>query len=174
MSAPLTRIETTRFGAVEVASDAIIQFPRGLYGLESARAYCLLPHQAGCCFQWLQAADVPATAMLVTDPFLFFGSYEIEIPDPAAALLQATDATEVAIYAPVTVSADRRELYANLLGPIVINPRAGVGMQLIQDGTRYSTRHPIGGREPSRTTEPQPAAGARERLPLRAAAGTSA
>jgi flagellar assembly factor FliW len=171
----VTRIETTRFGLVEVSEEAIIRFPRGLYGLEEARAYCLLSHDERGLFQWLQAADAPAIAMLVTDPFLFFPAYEIEIPDPAAEFLQAGAPSDVTIYTPITVSTDRQEFYANLLGPLVIHRRAGLGLQLIQDATRYSTRHRIGSREPSAITDARavPADSETQGLLARAAVGTS-
>jgi flagellar assembly factor FliW len=138
------KIDTTRFGLIEVPDETIIRFPRGLYGLEGARSYCLLKHDERGCFQWLQATDAPAIAMVVTDPFLFFAAYEVEIPDPAAELLQATVATDVTIYTSITVSPERHQIFANLLGPLVINQRAALGMQLIQDAARYGTRHLIG------------------------------
>jgi flagellar assembly factor FliW len=172
--AQLTRLETTRFGAIEVPEDAIIRFPRGLYGLEEARAYCLLSHDERGCFQWLQAADAPALAMLVTDPFLFFSNYEIEIPDPAADLLKAASVAQVTIYTPITISADRREIYANLLGPVVINRTAGLGLQVIQDARRYRTRHLIGGRAPAAVHGSRPGSEACERLVDRETAGAPA
>src|SRR5262245_44918991 len=126
-------IETTRFGQLELSDESRIHFPRGLYGLQSTRDYCLLKHGDGGIFQWLQSTDAPAIAMVVTDPFRFFPSYEVEIPTQAADLLQAHSIADVAIYTTVTVAADGQSIYANLLGPLVINPNARVGMQLIQD-----------------------------------------
>jgi len=138
------KIETTRFGLIELSDEAVIHFPRGLYGLEEARSYCLLKHDERGRFQWLQATDAPAIAMVVTDPFLFFPSYQVEIPDSDAELLQAHASSDVTIYTSITVSPERQQIYANLLGPLVINHRAAVGMQLIQDAARYGTRHLFG------------------------------
>src|SRR5262249_10544535 len=146
------QIETTRFGRLEVTEESIIQFPRGLYGLEKTRAYCLLAHDEAGCFRWLQSLEEPALAMLVTDPFQFFPEYEIEIADPSAELLQVTPPAEVATYVPVTLADGDRGLHANLLGPLVINHRAGLGIQVILDTARYTTRHVIGER-PSASVE---------------------
>jgi flagellar assembly factor FliW len=136
-------INTTRFGQLEVAEEACIHFPRGLYGLAATRDYCLLKHDDGGLFHWLQSTDEPAIAMVVTDPFRFFPSYEVEIPNQAADLLQARSITDVAIYTTVTVAEDGQSIHANLLGPLVINRTARLGMQLVQDGSRYTARHPI-------------------------------
>jgi flagellar assembly factor FliW len=137
------QIDTTRFGPIEIDERALIQFPRGLYGLEDSRAYCLLEHGSMGCFQWLQAADAPAIALVVTNPFQFFPEYQVEIPDPAAELIQATKSTEVAIYTTLTIVADERRVFTNLLGPIAVNHEAGLGLQIIQDATLYQTRHEL-------------------------------
>jgi len=101
------KIDTTRFGLIELPDEAVIHFPRGLYGLEKARSYCMLKHDEPGRFQWLQATDAPAIAMVVTDPFLFFPSYEVEIPDSDAELLQASASSDVTIY--TRAPADLRE-----------------------------------------------------------------
>jgi flagellar assembly factor FliW len=136
-------INTTRFGEIEVAEEARIHFPRGLYGLTGTHDYCLLKHDDGGLFHWLQSTEEPAVAMVVTDPFRFFPGYEVEIPGPAADLLRAKSITDVAIYTTITVAEDGRNISANLLGPLIINRAARLGLQLIQDGSRYTARHPI-------------------------------
>jgi hypothetical protein len=59
-------------------------------------------------------------------------------------MLQVTTPSEVATYVTVTLAENGRQLNANLLGPLLINLKAGLGAQLIQDSARYSTRHLIG------------------------------
>lgn len=141
------QIETTRFGRIDVPDEALIRFPRGLYGMTEQRDFCLLQHDEPGLFSWLQAARAPAIAMVVTSPFSYFPTYEVVIPDEAAELLQASASTDVAVYTSITVAPDRQEIYTNLLGPLLINHRARVGMQLILDSDQYSTRHRIGGRD---------------------------
>ena len=137
------QIDTTRFGPIEIDERALIRFPRGLYGLEDTHTYCLLKHGSLGCFQWLQAAGAPAIALVVTNPFQFFPNYQVEIPDPAAELLQATKGTDIAIYTTLTIVSAERRVYTNLLGPIAINHDAGLGLQIIQDATLYQTRHEL-------------------------------
>ena len=137
-------IETRPFGRIEVAEEAVIDFPSGLYGLEGSRRYCLLPHGDSHGFFWLLSVDSPAIAMVVTDPFPFFPEYEVVISDPDAEILGATVPSDVSIYTSVSVSREGNEVTTNLLGPLAINHTARRGLQLIQDGARYTTRHPIG------------------------------
>jgi len=137
-------IQTTRFGDLDVPEESMIQFPRALYGLEGCHCYCFLPHDDRGGFFWLQSVDVPHLAMVLTDPFLHFPDYEVEIPDTAAEILGATEPGDVAIYTTVTVARDTHQIHANLLGPIAINHRRRCGIQLVQDGSRYTTRHLLG------------------------------
>jgi len=178
----MMQFETTRFGTIEVSEEAILQFPRGLYGLEKTRAFCLIAHDETGCFRWLQSLEDPAVAMLVTDPFQFFPAYEVEIADAAAELLQVTTPAEVATYVTVTLADGGRQLQANLLGPLVINHQTGLGIQVILDAGRYSTRHVIGGRPSGdleaaavnptgRTDEEETAARTSEAVPGRTRSG---
>ena len=135
------QIETTRFGRIDVAEEALIHFPDGLYGLEKLRRYCLIPHDPEGRFFWLQAADAPEVAMVVTDPFAFVPGYEAEISTPASETLKASEPADVEVFTTVRVAPDGEGLYLNLLGPLVVNRAAGVGLQIIQDAKRYSARH---------------------------------
>jgi flagellar assembly factor FliW len=139
----LKPITTTRFGRIEIAEESLLRFPRGLYGLEERHAFCLLRHDEAGCFHWLQSVDEPSLAMLVTDPFQFFKSYEVEIADSIAEVLQVDDPAAVTTYVTVTLAKGTRQLQANLLGPLVINQHSRLGAQVILDGTRYTTRHLI-------------------------------
>ena len=135
------QIETTRFGFLEIPDDAVLRFPAGIYGFEDAREFCLIPHDEAGRFHWLQCLSNPSLAMVVTDPFLFFPDYEAEVPTPAAETLHAESASDVRLLVTITVGAKPNEVCANLLGPIAVNDRTNLGMQLVQDGTRYSVRH---------------------------------
>lgn len=144
------QIETTRFGRIEVSEEEVIRFPHGLYGLETLRDYCLLPHPGTGSFYWLQSVDAPDVALMITNPFRYCEAYEVEIPDPATDILSTAEASDLAVYTTVSVARDRTGVFTNLLGPLIINHDARVGMQLVLDGARYATRHPIGVAQPAR------------------------
>ena len=137
------RIDTTRWGAVEVPDTDIIHFPHGLYGLEHLHEFCLLKDEGGA-FLWLQSVRAPNIAMILTDPFLHFPDYEVVIPEGVADTLQASDAAEVTVYTTVSIDPGGESACTNLLGPLIINYRANRGTQQVQDDRRYSARHQIG------------------------------
>lgn len=140
----MIEFDTTRFGRLRLPGDAVIRFPQALYGLEGRHAYCLLEHDRLGGFYWLQSIDDPATALIVTDPFLYYPEYEVEIPDDAAEGLKARTSSDVTVYTTVSLSDDRQGVHTNLLGPLVINHETKMGLQVVQQGDRYTCRHPLG------------------------------
>ena len=43
------KVQTTRFGAVDIAEDRVITFPKGLLGFQQFKKYCLLrPNDDAC------------------------------------------------------------------------------------------------------------------------------
>ena len=72
-------VESSRFGTLEIAADAIIEFPSGLIGLDS-RAGPRRRITDGA-FQWLHSIDDPSLALPVTNPWPFFADYEVELSD---------------------------------------------------------------------------------------------
>ncbi len=143
------KIHTTRFGDLTVEPDSVIRFPRGLYGFEQARRFCLVRYDAAGLFHWLQSTDIPSLAVILADPFSFFQDYAVEISESDAQLLQARNPSQLEIHTVVTGSAEAGELALNLLGPVVINSRQRVGLQVIQPGEVYQTRHPVRLAEPA-------------------------
>jgi flagellar assembly factor FliW len=134
-------IDTARFGRLRVPDKSILRFPLELYGLSHSDEMVLLDPQGMAPFRWLQSLGSPTVSVVVVEPFLLFPDYEVEVPTPMVDLLQAKEAQDLAVYATVTIAPKQNEVYANLLGPLIINHAAQVGAQVIQDGHRYQVRH---------------------------------
>ena len=56
------KVETTRFGAIEVQEDQVITLVEGLLGFSEARRFTLLDDEIGEPFQWLQSLESPPLA----------------------------------------------------------------------------------------------------------------
>ena len=134
-------ISTTRFGNMEVSDDRFIRIPEGLLGFEPIQEYCLLDHKPGSPFQWLQAVDEPQLAFVVVNPFGFFSDYDIEISDADARQLELNAVEDAMVISLVTIS--KQEITTNLVGPIVVNRKTGMGKQVVLNNTHYGTRHSL-------------------------------
>lgn len=145
------QIQTTRFGLLEVDEQEVIKFPSGMLGFEDLTEYVLVPVPNNPAFTWLQAVREPAVAFLMVDPFLFFQGYEVELKSRHEETLQVDGPDQVAVYAVVTIPPTGvKDMTANLVGPVAVNLAKKRGLQLILDGTDYTTRHRLFPEQPDK------------------------
>jgi flagellar assembly factor FliW len=140
----MVQVTTTRFGVLEAKEEDLIHFPLGMLGFEDLKEYLLLPVPDNPVFCWLQAARESALAFLLVDPFVIFKNYEVEIGENHQKYLGITQDAPIVVLAVVTVPPEGvKAMTANLLGPVAINLGAKKGLQLVLEGTRYTTKHSL-------------------------------
>jgi flagellar assembly factor FliW len=136
---PVT-IDSTRFGSLEIAEDAVIEFPSGLIGLGGSR-YALVAREEDSAFVWLHSLDDPSLALPVTNPWRFFESYSVELSDVEAQRIGVDDPTEADVYVTVRAAEALEDFSANLRAPIVISH--GRGWQVINEADDAPVRAPL-------------------------------
>ncbi|OIQ58289.1 flagellar assembly factor FliW [Moorella thermoacetica] len=138
------QVMTSRFGTLEINPYDLLHFPQGIPAFEHLKEFFFYPIPENPAFTWLQAAADPEVAFLLVDPFLFFPGYAVDLPARLQEELVIKDPADALVYAVVTIpDGDIRRATANLVGPMIINPTARLGMQLILEGTKYTTRHQL-------------------------------
>ena len=133
-------IESTRFGRLEIPSDAVLEFPNGLIGLGGTR-YALVAKEEDAVFLWLHSLDDPAVALPVVNPWRFFGSYEVELSDSEAERIGISDPTAAEVYVTVTAAESPEDFSANLRAPILVS--GGKGHQVINETPDAEVRAPL-------------------------------
>jgi flagellar assembly factor FliW len=133
-------IVSTRFGAIEVPEDAVLEFPNGLIGLGGTR-YTLIAREESAPFLWLHSLDDPSLAIPVTNPWFFFSSYEVEVSDSEAERIGVTDPSQADVYVTVRAGEAIEDFRANLRAPILVS--AGRGHQVINEASGTSVRTPL-------------------------------
>jgi flagellar assembly factor FliW len=126
---PVT-IDSTRFGSIEIAEDAIVEFASGLIGLGGSR-YALVARDEEDAFVWLHSLDDPSLALPVTNPWRFFESYSVELSDIEAERIGIDDPAQADVYVTVRAAEALEDFSANLRAPIVISH--GRGWQVINE-----------------------------------------
>ena len=138
MGTDTMKIESPRFGVLEVEESKIIEFPAGLAGFEDCRRFTLF-HPEGETPKYfiLQSLDVAELAFYVTDPAPLGFSYEMQLSDEEMQLLKIADVKEAVVL--VILSKRQGEgVQANLKAPLVINPNAQRGLQHVFNELRYN------------------------------------
>ena len=127
------KIIESRLGRREVRVDRIILFPRGILGYEEMREFTLLQIQENAPLLVLQSMEKPTLGLLVADPFVFLPEYNLHVGDAEQKLLKADSAADLAVLVTASIPPGKPEETAlNLLGPILINHRAHLGLQVPQ------------------------------------------
>jgi flagellar assembly factor FliW len=133
-------LKSTRFGDVELADDAVVEFPHGLIGLRGTR-YALVPHGEDGTFVWLHSMEDPDLALPLTRPWTFFSDYEVELSDSEAERIGVSDPAQADVFVTVRAAESAEDFSANLRAPIIIS--AGRGFQIINEAGDPPVRAPL-------------------------------
>jgi len=126
------KIETTRFGTVEIEPQDVLDFPSGLLGLEDCRQWVLLADTENDALGWLQCALHAEYAFAVVCPRRFVPDYQVRISRGELTPLLLADVREAQVLA--IVGKGDRGITLNLKAPVVINLERRLGRQVITNG----------------------------------------
>jgi flagellar assembly factor FliW len=130
------KLETSRFGPVEVDQQDIITFTQPILGFQEYRRYVLLPGP-GAQLRWLQSTDSSDLAFILLDPLAVMPDYHVELRQHDLAELAASTAKDLEVYTLVVVPQDPSQVRTNLKAPILINTKQRLGKQIILDTAEY-------------------------------------
>ena len=138
----MSHVTTPESDAATATLPAVtIHFPDGLLGFPDVREYHLLEGPAEG-FLWLIGEGELAPRFLLSDPFVFFEEYCVDLSQDQAARVKAEATSTVAVLAITTPSSDG-PWTANLQGPLVINLSESLGAQIVLPGKQPGVRQPF-------------------------------
>ena len=88
-------VASTRFGIMNVSTEALLTFPSGLLGFPEWTRYVLLDHDTNAPFKWLHCAEEASLAFVVIDPTLFNANYQVMISSEALSEVEGSDNDKV-------------------------------------------------------------------------------
>lgn len=137
----MIKITTKRFGEMEFSEDSVVKVHGGLIDLAGHENFIIIRYQDDSPFYWLQCVDEPELALVMVNPLLFKEDYDPPIPLSVSQELDVQSPGELSIFVIVTIPAGSpQDMTANLLGPLVVNPRSRRARQLVLDDRIYSHR----------------------------------
>jgi len=154
---PTITIESQALGRVAVSADHIITFASGLPGFPDERRFALINDHLEPPFYCLQCVDNASLAFVVTDPSALVPDYRPKNGAGTLQELRANGPEDLQALVTLTIPPGRpREITANLMSPLLINPEQGLGKQVVIEKPHYSHQHPILSLRPG--CQPQPGA----------------
>lgn len=138
----MRKINTRQFGEIEVEENKIVRFEHGIPAFEDEHEFVIIPLDEESPYMFLQSANTPHLAFLMTVPFIFFPDYQFQLDDGVIEKMAIKVQEDLEVYVLLTVPGGNvKEITANLLAPVVINKNNLQGRQIVLDRTPYKTKH---------------------------------
>ena len=137
------KINSTRFGTIEIGEKDILTFPEGLVGFAAYKRFFIYNNEKKLPFFWLHSVENPNLAFVICDPLIFFPDYKVAVRKQELSILSIDDLNKVVTCAIISISHNPFRMTANLQGPLVINIQNHRGKQLVLVDGNYTTRHTI-------------------------------
>lgn len=123
------------------AAEKAIEFPAGLFGFPNAKHFLIVDIPGGGdIFKQMVALDQPDLAFTLVNPLAFFPDYAPDVPDEEVNELGASEPDQIIVMLIANVPKEVKEATANLKAPLLFNPHARKGRQVILTDERYTTR----------------------------------
>jgi flagellar assembly factor FliW len=134
------KIESTRFGAIEVSEDRLFTFPEGFPAFQSRR-WALVDVPKMPIVWWLQAVEEPGIALLITDPSQIKVNFTAgPKPSELRAIQPNGPSDRIACRVVVRSGELPGEIFINLFAPIYLNLDRRLGMQVPLVGSGHSVK----------------------------------
>jgi flagellar assembly factor FliW len=137
------KIATKYHGDVEINSEEILKFEKGIPGFPDEKEFILLPLSHDEIFYVMQSVSNGQLAFVLSNPFNFFREYDFKLEDSVVEEIELESKEGVLVYSILTVQDPFDKTTANLQAPVIINSKNRKGKQVILHNEQFSIKHPI-------------------------------
>lgn len=135
------RIETEKFGEIEIDENLIFDFISPILGYENLKMFVLVDHMPDSPFKWLQSMEDKNVAFPITIPGYFGFDYQFVIEEEHAKKMGLTSSENLLTFNIVCIPPGNPQAATiNLAGPIIINTSNKMAMQLVLVDDKYPVK----------------------------------
>ncbi len=130
----MKKINTKKFGEIEIDEKNIITMPKGLPGFSGYNQYVILDREDIKPFCWFQSIEIPEIALIVMSPYIFKNDYKVDLDLLIKDMnWDKEDKEDLEVYVVINIKEKEKEktITANLLSPIVVNTKKLEAVQFI-------------------------------------------
>ena len=135
------KVNTTRFGELQVNNEDIITFSEGLLGFEKLSKFFVVDPGDSTLILWLQSIEDDSIAFPIIEPKIFKPDYVAKLLPADMNSVQIESVTEAKIYSILTIPSDITTMSANLKAPIVINNEKKVARQIVLQDNKLTVKY---------------------------------
>ncbi len=137
------KIQTTRFGNIEIGEENVIQMPFGMLGFPDKKCFVIIRHGQDSPFLWYQSVEEPELAFVIASPWIFMPDYKVNLEDVLEQMSWKNGGgNKLELYVVINVPKDSPEkMTANLVGPVLVNTETKQAVQVVVTNSQYSHKH---------------------------------
>lgn len=135
------KVNTTRFGELEVNNEDVILFSEGLLGFEKLNKFFVVDPGDSTLILWLQSVDDAKIAFPIIEPKIFKPDYVAKLMASDMASVELENINNANIYTILTIPSNVTEMSANLKAPIVINNEKKIARQIVLQDSKLTVKH---------------------------------
>ncbi len=137
------KIETTRFGEIDIKESELIMMKGPILGFEHLSRFVLLIHDKNTPLWWLQSVEDPSIAFVVINPRIIKQDYNPVIFEEDLEFMDIKNSGDIALLAIVTVRSQPFRVTANIRAPIMINAETRMARQIVLDDPEYPIQYDV-------------------------------
>lgn len=138
------KINTVRFGELDIEEDRIFDFKMPIIGFGELRKFIILDTDNDSFFKWLQSTEDPSLAFPIISVYSMNVDYPINLPDEVVEKLDITNIESLLVMNIASIPQDNPHgTTINLLAPLVFNLDKQVAGQVILSGSGYEISFPL-------------------------------
>jgi flagellar assembly factor FliW len=122
---------------------AILEFPAGLPGFEDRKRFGVIERANVAPIVLLQSLDLPDLCFLAAPVAAIDPAYQLDVSSEDLARLGLERQNDQLVCLAILSAPENGPLTANLLAPVVIEPRTRRAVQAVRMDSRYSHQHPL-------------------------------
>ena len=138
------KINTVRFGEIEIDEKRIFDFKLPIIGFNELSKFVLLDLNKDNFFKWLQSVEDPSLAFPVVSVFSLNLEYSVDLPDNVIDILKINNVESILVMNIASIPQDDPQgTTINLLAPLIFNLDTQTAGQIILSGSGYDISFPL-------------------------------
>jgi len=134
------KVNTTRFGDLEVDKKDIITFKEGLLGFDNLKKFFIVDPGDQTLILWFQSIEDASTAFPIIEPKIFQPHYSVKLLPAEMASLNLESLGDASVYTILTIPEVVTDMSANLKAPIIINNQTKLARQIVLQDSKLEVR----------------------------------
>ena len=138
------KIDTVKFGEVEVEDDRIFEFVMPIIGFNDLTKFIILDPKQDTLFKWLQSVEDPSLAFPIISVAALDYDYSVDLSDNVIAALNIENVESLLVMNITSIPQDNpRGTTINLLAPLIFNLGNQKAGQIVLSGSGYDISYPM-------------------------------